>query len=76
MFNPYMALKRALEREESLLRNLKELLVSLDEAAVGPASKIIPRWQLERIEDAIAVSEEEVWMLNSALEELDEEDFS
>jgi hypothetical protein len=75
MFEPYTVLKRALEREEALLWNLRELLVSLDQSGVGPASAILPRWQLERIEAAIAASEEEMEMLSAALEELDDDEF-
>jgi len=76
LFEPYAALSRCLEREESLLWNLKELLVSLDQSAVGPAAAILPRWQLERIEAAISMSEDEVEMLTDALEQLDDSDFA
>jgi uncharacterized protein (DUF342 family) len=69
-----VALRRAVEREESLLWNLKELLVSLDESTIGPAVNIIPRWQLERIENAIESSEEEVEMLHEALAAIEEWD--
>lgn len=72
MFDPYTVLSRCLEREESLLWNLKELLVSLDQSSIGPASSILPRWQLERIEEAIERSEEEIEMLTEALADLDE----
>ena len=74
MFDPYIALARTLEREEALLWNLKELLVSIDESGVGPASKLIPRWQLERIESTIESSEEEIEMITEVLEHLDEGD--
>lgn len=67
--DPYAVLKRALEREARLLWNLKELLASLDTSTVGPASNLLPRWQIERIEDAIASSEEEVEMLDRALDD-------
>jgi hypothetical protein len=69
-----VALRRGVEREESLLWNLKELLVSLDESTIGPAVNIIPRWQLERIENAIESSEEEVEMLHEALAAIEEWD--
>ena len=69
-----VTLRRAVEREESLLWNLKELLVSLDESTIGPAVNIIPRWQLERIENAIESSEEEVEMLHEALAAIEEWD--
>lgn len=64
-----VALGRALERETTLCWNLKELLVALDESAIGPTSKLLPRWQLERIEAAIETSEDEVKMLTIALED-------
>lgn len=64
-----VALSRALEREQALCWNLKELLVALDESAVGPTSNLLPRWQLERIEAAIETSEDEITMLTSALAE-------
>lgn len=72
-FDPYQVLARAVEREEALLWNLKELLVSLDEGGIGPASRLLPRWQIERIEAAIETSEEEIALLHDALEELDVE---
>lgn len=73
MFDPYSALARSLEREAALLWNLKELLTALDESGIGPTSKLLPRWQLERIEVAIDSSEEEVAMLTEVLGYLDEE---
>lgn len=67
-----VALRRSVAREESLLWNLKELLVSLDESAIGPTVKIVPRWQLERIERAVESSEEELEMLHEALAAIDD----
>lgn len=75
-FDAYTVLARALEREEALLWNLKELLISLDQSSLGPASHILPGWQLRRIEEVIESSEEEVGMLNKTLEDLEEEDFN
>lgn len=74
-FDPYAVLSRALEREEALLWNLKELLIAVDSSGVGPASRIIPKWQLDRIEATIESSEEEIEMLTEALDSLDDEHF-
>lgn len=70
MFDPYAALARTLEREAALLLNLRELLFCVDTSEVGPASSVIPRWQLERIESAIEMSEEETALLEPVLQNL------
>lgn len=67
VLDPLQALHRTLEREASLLWNLKELMGSIDESSIGPATRLLPRWQIERIEAAIEASEEELEMLNNAL---------
>ena len=71
--NLEVALRRSIEREATTLWCLKELVVALDESAIGPAVKIIPRWQLERIEGAIESSEEEIAMLQMALDAIEVE---
>jgi hypothetical protein len=76
MFDPYTVLSRSLEREESLLWNLRELLISLDQSSGGPASAILPRWQLERIEIAIECSEKEIESLTEVLASLDDDEFA
>jgi len=73
---PYAALARALEREETLLRVLKELLISIDSSSVGPAARLLPKWQIEQAEDAIEASEEELQMLGDIIAEIDEGDGS
>lgn len=70
MFDLARALKRALEREASLLWNLKEVLVALDESAAGPTVAILPRFQIERIEAAIEQSEEEIEGIQAAINDL------
>lgn len=66
-----VALRRAIDREQSLLWNLKEVLVALDESAVGPTVAILPRFQVDRIEAAIESSEDELAMLHRALAEVE-----
>lgn len=72
--DPYAALRRSLEREQNLCWNLKELLVALDESAIGPTSKLLPRWQIERIEASISTSEDEIEMLTAALVDVEDTD--
>jgi hypothetical protein len=75
IFNPYLALKRCLEREDRLRWQLKEVLASLDESAIGPATSILPRYQIEQMESAIDNSETETTAIDAALAELDDDAF-
>ena len=75
MFDPYAVLARALEREQALLWNLKELLASIDSSSIGPAVRLLPRWQIERVELAIDTSEEELRMLDEVLGDMGDVDF-
>lgn len=66
------ALVRSLEREERLLNSLKEVIFSIDESAIGPISRILPRWQMEKISDIIRISEEEMEVMNQLDWEVEE----